>query len=210
MWDSIFILINHINKPYKKKDLRYLINSRLKNPKKRNLIISQDIKVADKCSTCKEFQPWIILKNCGEGIFLLKKFIEKYEPWVTMAIQENIYNLSDDIYENFDSIFALINKLNSRKKLYELIKRNSEIIINSDIRIKNECFECNNIYPWIIIKNEKKGIELARQLNSIFAPFITLKKQKIIYKHNIPKEIGGFKTWTKNMELRYGKLIIEI
>jgi len=177
MWDSIFFLINHINEPYKKKDLWYLINSRLKNPKKRNLIIYQDIKVADKCSTCKEFQPWLILKNCGEGIFLLKKFIEKFKPWITMAIQENIYNLSDDNHNNFDSIFALINKINSRKKLYDLIKRNSEMIINSDIRIKNECFECNNIYPWIIIKNEKKGFELVRQLNSIFAPYLTLKKQ---------------------------------
>lgn len=197
MWDSIFVLIHHFDKPYKKKDVFYLINSRLKSKRKNNIILFHDIKVKNKCNDCKEFQPWIILKNTGEGLFLLKKFIEKCEPWITTTIQENLYDLEFNPHEKFESIFVLITKINSREKLYDLINQYQDIIKSSDIRIKNQCFNCENLNPWLIIENNPKGYELINQLNENFKPFIILKKQKSIYKHNIPEEIKGLNKWNQ-------------
>lgn len=208
MWDSIFVLIHHMTEPYKKKDLHYLIDSRLQNDKKNSVILTHDIKVSNKCPDCKKFKPWIILKNCGEGLFLLNKIMGKFEPWITIALQQNFYELDYRNKSNFEFIFLLINKINSRSKLYGLISKNSESIIDSDIRIKNQCLNCHDFYPWIIIKNSKKGFELAQQLYDNSKPFITLKKHKIIYKHNIPEVFKRWDKWTWKEEMRYGKLKI--
>ncbi len=210
MWNSIFILINYFDKPYKKKDLRYLLSSRLINPQKKGLIEFHDIRIDDKCPACKGFQPWIILKNCGEGLFLLNKIVQKYEPWITLAIQEKVYDLNQNYDFNFDSIFLLINRINSRKKIYDITKKNSDLIINADVRIKNECFNCQELYPWIMIKNEERGIIFARELIENSTPFITLKKQRIIYKHHIPKVLEDLKRWTLKEEIEFGNLKIEI
>ena len=209
MWDSIFVLINHFDKPYKKKDIHYLINSRINNGRKESVILYHDINILDKCNQCRAFQPWIMLKNSGEGLFLLKKFIEKCEPWITVYLQKNYYedvNLHDDL--NF---FVLIrNKIDSRRKFYNLINNYQDIILNSDIRIKNQCYECKFLSPWIFIKNNRKGIELIKILNDKFKPFIILKKQKLIYKHNIPKKIIELEKWSWKKEMRFGNLKIEI
>ncbi len=206
MWDSIFVLIHHFNKPYKKKDIFYLINSRLRNNRKNDVILFYDINIIDKCNNCKEFQPWIILKNSGEGLFLLKKFIEKCEPWITSTIQKNLYDLQFNRQEKFESIFVLITKINSREKLYELLNPYKDIIKTSDIRIKNQCLKCNNLTPWLIIENNSNGFELIKELNENFEPFIVLKKQKSIYNHNIPKEIKELDKWNP----KYGNRKIEI
>ena len=206
MWDSIFVLIHHFHRPYKKKDVLYLIDSRLKDSRKKDLILFHDINIIDKCNACKEYQPWIILKNTGEGLFLLKKFIEKCEPWITTAIQENIYELKYSQEENFESIFVLITKINSREKLYELLNPYKDVIKTSDIRIKNQCLDCKNLTPWLIIENKPKGFELAKVLNENFKPFIVLKKQNNIYNHNIPNEIKDLEKWNP----KYGNRKIEI
>jgi len=146
MWDSIFVLIHHFNKPYKKKDVFYLINSRLNDPKKSSLIISSDLNIQSKCSDCKEFQPWVLLKNSGEGLFLLKKLVEKCEPWITITIQENLYEQDYTKSANFESIFSLITKINFREKLYDLIESYKDVIINSDIRLKNHCINCKDFF----------------------------------------------------------------
>jgi hypothetical protein len=209
MWDSVFVLINHIDRPYKKKDLWYLLNSRLKKPEKENIIISHNIKINNKCLNCKDFRPWILLKNQGEGLFLLKKFIEKFEPWISIGLNENIYEFKKD-NADFDFIFALINIINSRKELYDLIRINSDIIIDSDLRLKNECYDCENLFPWILIKKNQKGLEFASIIKKSFSPYIILCKQKTIYKHNIPKFLWRFNRWTKKEEMRYGEVQIEI
>ena len=206
MWDSIFALIHRFDKPYKKKDVFYLINSRLKNSNKKDLILFHDIKIIDKCDDCKEFQPWIILKNSGEGLFLLKKFIEKCEPWITTTIQENLYDIQFNRQKKFESIFVLITKNNSREKLYELINPYKDVIKTSDIRLKNQCFKCNNLTLWLMIENNINGFELVKELNENFGPFIVLKKQISIYKHNIPKEIKELDKWNP----KYGNRKIEI
>lgn len=206
MWDSIFVLIHHFDKPYKKKDVFYLLDSRLKNNQKKDLILFHDINIIDKCNNCKEFQTWIILKNSGEGLFLLKKFIEKCEPWITTTIQENLYDLRFNRQKKFDSIFVLITKINSREKLYELLNPYKDVIKTSDIRIKNQCFKCENLYPWLIIEYNPEGYELINKLKENFEPFIVLKKQKSIYNHNIPKEIKELDKWNQ----KYGNRKIEI
>ncbi|MGQ4876041.1 MAG: hypothetical protein ACP6IY_18400 [Promethearchaeia archaeon] len=210
MWDSIFILIHHFSKPYKKKDLHYLLNSRLNNLKKRDLIIFHDINIKNKCNQCSDFQPWVLLKNCGEGIFLLKKFVEKFKPWITITLQTNLYDFNYKKDDKIDNIFALITKIKSRNKLYELINENSKFIINQDIRLKNNCKKCEDIYPWLIIEHSKKGLEFAQQIYENSKPFIILKKQRIIYEHNIPKVIQVKDKWTKKEELIYGRMRIEI
>ncbi|GAG33338.1 unnamed protein product, partial [marine sediment metagenome] len=196
--------------PYKKKDIQYLLSSRLKNPRKKNVIIAHDINIQNKCDDCKTFQPWILLKNSGEGIFLLKKFVEKCEPWITTTIQENLYDFNITQKENYDNIFSLITKINSSKDLYSLIEKYKDVIINSDIRLKNQCLRCKNITPWLLIKKEPKGVALAGKLQEKFAPYIHLKKQKIIYKHNIPKIINNMVTWSWNEEVKYGKMKIKL
>ena len=210
MWDSFFVLIHHFNKPYKKKDILYLINSRLNNPKKKSLIISADLNIQSKCSDCKEFQSWILLKNSGEGLFLLKKLVEKCQPWITITIQENLYKQDYTKSTNFESIFSLITKINSREKLFDLIEEYKDVIINSDIRLKNQCVKCKDFFPWIVIKNEQKGQELAKLLLKNYEPYCILKKQKTLYKHNIPERIKGLEKWNWKMEAKFGNLKIEI
>lgn len=206
MWDSIFVLIHHFHKPYKKKDIVYLLDSRLNNPRKKNMILFHDINVIDKCSACKEYQPWIILKNTGEGLFLLKKFIEKCEPWITTTLQKNLYDFNYNPLDEIDSIFVLITKINSRKKLYEIINPYIDQIQASDIRIKNQCYDCEKLTPWLIIENSPDGFSLIKELNEKFKPYILIKKQRNIYKHNIPKEVDKLKKWKPI----FGNLRIEI
>jgi hypothetical protein len=208
MWDSILILIHHFNKPYKKKDLHYLINSRLNNDEKQNLIIAYDINIVKKCSDCKDFNPWIILKNCGESLFIIGKILKKYSPWVTMGIQENIHDFRGA--DNFNYIFILINKVNDKIKLYELINNFHKVIVDSDIMIKNRCLKCDQLYSWILIKNNKKGIELAKKINDYFKPFIQIKRHKTINKYNIPDNIMEVYQWNQKEERKYGKLKIVI
>ena len=54
------------------------------------------------------------------------------------------------------------------------------------------------------------GVELAKRLNEKFSPYIILKKQKTIYKHNIPKNIKDLEKWTWKEEKKFGKMKIEI
>ena len=215
MWDSIFCLIHHLDKPFKKKDIHYLINYRLQNKIKNPLIIAHDINVNNKCSNCSKFQPWVLLKNTGEGCFLLKKLIEKTTPWNSCFIQENLYDL--DIKEqSTDTIFVLITNIKSEQsinpleRLYDLFQNFEKSIINSDIRIKNRCFDCEILSPWLIIKNDTTGLEFVRHLTKNYQPFIILKKQKTIYDHNIPKEIRGLNKWTWKEQMRYGNIRIKI
>lgn len=93
--DSIFVLINHIDDPTKKKALFYLVNQH------RNVILASDIYTKNKIDKINkmEFVPWLMIKNNGEGIFLVKKIIEKFEPWVTIKLQHTIYK--HDIPEVF-------------------------------------------------------------------------------------------------------------
>ena len=206
MWDSIFILIHHFHEPFKKKDIFYLVESRLNDTSKKNLILFHDLNIKSKCNECKEFQPWIMVENSGEALFLVKKFIEKCEPWITTIIQENVYNLDLTPLEKIDSIFVLITKINSRKKLYEIINQYKDLIQVSDIRIKNQCYDCEKFSPWLIIENSPDGISLINELNEKFKPYIIIKKQRNIYKHNIPKEIRELKKWKPS----FGNLRIEI
>ena len=215
MWDSIFCLIHHIDRPYKKKDIHYLINYRLNEKNKNSIVIAHNINIADKCNNCKKFQPWVLLKNNGEGCFLLKKIIEKTTPWNSCYIQENIYDLND-IDGNNDDIFALITNIktnqniNPLERLYNLTNSFQKNIINADIRIKNQCFNCQNLSPWFIIKHDKTGIEFARHLTKNYQPFIILKRQKTIYEHNIPNIIRSLEKWTSKEQMRYGNMMIQI
>lgn len=85
--DSIFILINHIEKPSKKKDLFYLLDQH------KEVVLASDIysKTKKEGINNMEFIPWVMIKNTGRGIFLTKKIIEKFEPWVTIKLQDTIH-----------------------------------------------------------------------------------------------------------------------
>ena len=210
LWDSIFVLFNQNDYKNKKKDILYLLNSRVSNQNANDLIKFYDFSKKKKCKTCQNFEPYIILKNCGEGLYLLKKFIEKYDPWITAYVQSNIYDLTTGNSNNYDNIFLLITKTPSYRDLYDKVDKNKEVLINCDIRIKNNCLKSNNFNPWLILKRNSQGLKLAKTLINYSKPFFFISKQKQIYLHNIPEEILKVKTWTKKNQSAYGNLKIEI
>jgi hypothetical protein len=199
MWDSIFILINFFEKTHKKKDLHYLLNSRLRNEKKK-LILNYDINQGEKCKNCADFRPWIILQNSGEGLFLVKKFYEKYQPWVTLGILSNVYEKTTNPEKLNYRIFIQINKIRKIKQFYEIINQYREQIIDSDIRLTNNCYSCKNIYPWMLMNNSKKTFDLIHKIKPLTEPFITIKYFEPIFIHQIPEEIMNIKSWTVNSE----------
>ncbi len=85
--DSLFIIINYIENPNKMKDLKYLVKQH------KEVVIASELSLRDRghLKDASAFQPWLIIKNNGEGIFLVKKIIEKFQPWVSMKLQEPIY-----------------------------------------------------------------------------------------------------------------------
>ncbi len=93
--DSLFIIISHIENPNKMKDLWYLVKEH------KEVVLASDLSLRGKgqVENAMAFQPWLMIKNNGEGIFLVKKIIEKFEPWVTMKLQDTIYK--HDIPEEF-------------------------------------------------------------------------------------------------------------
>jgi hypothetical protein len=208
MWDTIFFIINHFSEPYKKKDLSYLINSRLKDDLKKNLILSHDIVVNGKCSDCKDFRPWVLVNNNGEGIFLLKKIIEKFSPWVSFGIQKTLYDLKYSNEEEHDGILIFFHDFLKKDEFYNLLNKNEELIIDSEIRITNYCQKCHDVYPWILIKSNKEGFHLAKKIKAIFDPYITIKLHKYMFDYHLPNEIKELYKWNHQMKRKYGKLFL--
>ena len=193
MWDSIFFVITHISEPYKKKDLYYLLNSRLKQSPDDSIVLLHDINTKDKCKDCKDFRPWAIIKNVPEGIFLLKKVIDKFYPWIKFGVQENIFEI-----DKIDcDIFVYFNQFEKREEIYQLLQDYQSEIVDQEIRIENQCKKCQEIYPWVIIRNSRKGIDLVKQLKTICFPMITVNKFKHLYKHDIPNPYFELEKWSK-------------
>lgn len=203
MWDTIFAVINFIEKPYKKKDLHYLVNSRLNREPEEQIIIAHDIKVADKCSGCKNFRPWLYMKNTPESIFLLKKIVEKYEPWVTFGIQESFYPNQSNSDAVFDSYFILVyHALEDQiADFYKLLKHEAGIIHDVDIRVKNQCMEIQDSPFWIQLKKSQCKIEMLEQIKNIFSPYLDVKKHIMLEKTKIPEEYWDLKMWYYNSDL---------
>jgi len=101
-FDSIFILITHIEKPYKKKDLYYLVDY---HP---DAILFKHLFIKEKNEALEDFKPWLIVKNNGEGIFILKKILEKFSPWVIVKLQKTIYE--HDIPDEFKDLKKWVGK----------------------------------------------------------------------------------------------------
>lgn len=79
MYTSILLQLKFIKDKSKLKDLYYLLN------KHKIAVEDCDINFSEKRIKEKiDFTPWVILKNNGNGLYLAKKIIEKFEPWVTM------------------------------------------------------------------------------------------------------------------------------
>ena len=96
MSSSILLQIKYVKDKNKLKDLAYLINQH------KDAVEDYDTNFGEKQRKEKiDFTPWVILENDGNGLYLAKKIIEKFEPWVTMYIMNIVYknNIPKEIQE---------------------------------------------------------------------------------------------------------------
>ncbi|MHA1756120.1 MAG: hypothetical protein ACTSVV_05065 [Promethearchaeota archaeon] len=158
--------------------------------------------MSDKCSNCKSFRPWLIIKNVPEGFFLLKKIIEKFEPWVYFGRLKNLYDLEEINIDSFDYFFILI--LNSKNNpVFKLIQEKKELITDCNIQLKTHCNECEDFIHWILYKKDPRTVDLIRKFMQINNYYVNIKKFKVLYKHNIPEEYFSISKWTKNIEKKF-------
>jgi len=209
IYDSIFCIVNDIIKPYKKKNLNYLLNQH------KEVVLFRDIKVSNKCSFCKDFKPWFIVKNEPRGLFLVKKIVEFFKPWITIYLQKTIYQFKEK-KTDYDSLFILITKISKERqeKIYEFYKNYKRIFINQDIRIKNRCrksdYNCEKSSLWAILKGDLSVYEKIEELNDVLKPWVIIKQQKVIHLHNIPQDILELYKWDKKLERTLGNLKVMI
>jgi len=109
-----------------------------------------------------------------------------------------------------DSIFVMINHIedpNKKKDLFYLMRQHKEVVIVSDIYLKNKngLIKKMDFVPWLMIKNTGRGIYLVKKILEKFEPWVTIKIQQTIHKHNIPDEFWGVNKWSKAMELKFGR-----
>jgi len=116
MHSSILLQIKYVKDKQKLKDLHYLVNEH------KEIVEDYDISFLNKEKDERTmFSPWIIVKNNGEGLFLAKKIIEKFEPWVSMFTLTNVQK--KDIPEEI-------------LRLYRWTKKNQENLANMKIDLK--------------------------------------------------------------------------
>ena len=115
--DSIFVLINHVDDPNKKKDLFYLVEQH------EGVVLASDIYTKTKVDKVDkmEFVPWLMIKNTGEGIYLVKKIIEKFEPWVTLKLQTTLHK--HDIPDFFWGLEKWTREINRKYGTVQLSKK---------------------------------------------------------------------------------------
>lgn len=92
----ILIQIKYIKNKKKLKDLRYLVHQH------QDIIEDLDISFFEKANAIKiEFTPWLIVKNEGKGLYLAKKILSKFEPWVSLYALDIVYknNIPKEILE---------------------------------------------------------------------------------------------------------------
>ena len=116
MHSSILLQIKYIKNKDKLKDLHYLLDQHSE------IVEDYDTSFIEKDKDERKiFSPWIIIKNNGQGLFLAKKIIEKFEPWVTMfaltAAHKN--DIPKEILE-----------------LYKWTKKNQENLSNMKLMLK--------------------------------------------------------------------------
>ncbi|MHA1782218.1 MAG: hypothetical protein ACTSUL_02210 [Promethearchaeota archaeon] len=93
------------------------------------------------------------------------------------------------------------------KDLRYLINQYHDIIEDLDVSFfeKNDSDKID-FTPWLIVKNEGKGLYLAKKILSKFEPWVSLYALDIVYKNNIPKEILELEKWTEKATKKFSKM----
>ncbi len=103
-----------------------------------------------------------------------------------------------------DSIFVLINFVeneNMKKCLFYLVEKHEEAILEMDVRISGMSREeSQDFKPWLILKNNTRGLYLIKKIREKFDPWVSLWKQTPIYPHQIPAKINEVKIWDQKLE----------
>ena len=96
MPSHILIQIKYIKNKNKLKDLRYLIDQ--------HKDVIEDLDISFKVKDREEhisYTTWLIIKNDGRGLYLVKKILTKFEPWVSLYAMDIIHksNIPKEILE---------------------------------------------------------------------------------------------------------------
>jgi len=120
-----------------------------------------------------------------------------------------------------DTILVKITLLKNpkrRNELHYLIDYHKEVIVDSYnpnltkkyTELCDNCQEiCNDcpkaLHPWFLIKNNGRGIFLAKKIAEKFHPWVSLSLQTDIVLSDIPEEIRSLNKWLKKTEQEMGK-----
>jgi len=96
---------------------------------------------------------------------------------------------------------------NKLKDLAYLLDKHKDAVIDKDTSFidKNKEHK-SNFSPWVIVKNEGKGLYLASKIYEKFEPWVTMYAINLVHKNNIPEEFIGLESWQKTNEKNLSKM----
>jgi len=99
---------------------------------------------------------------------------------------------------------------NKLKDLAYLLKEHKDVVEDSDTHfIDKSKIHKSNFTPWVIVKNEGKGLYLAKKIIEKFEPWVTMYEIKLAHKNNIPKIIRDLKGWQQKNEKNLNKMKLQ-
>jgi|SRR5271157_3086124 len=208
-YDSILCIINQVLKPFKKKNLHYLLEQH------QDIVDFRDISAKNDAMHYRQTRPWFIIKNIARGIFVIQKIIEFFDPWITFYLQKQVCIQELENNRQIESIYLLFTQV---KATHEAIKRFykkiPEEIIDEDARFKTDSFakniECDMNNLWLILRNNNRALNTIKEYESTLNPWVIIWGQITLYKEMIPSKIIGVEKWTKQMERNLGHLKVQI
>ena len=113
----------------------------------------------------------------------------------------------------YTSILLQIKYIKDKNKLKDLaylLGKHKDVVEDRDIGYIDKSKEHkSNFSPWVIVKNEGKGLYLAKKIYEKFDPWVTMYVIKLAHKNNIPQEIKDLETWQKKNEKDLSKMKLQ-
>jgi len=113
----------------------------------------------------------------------------------------------------YSSILLQIKYVKDKNKLKDLaylLNKHKDVVEDSDTNyIEKNKEHKSNFNPWVIVKNEGKGLYLAKKIYEKFEPWVTMYAINLIHKNNIPEEIKVLKEWNQKYEKNLSKMKLQ-
>jgi hypothetical protein len=207
-FDSILCVINQNVKPFKKKNLHYLLSQH------QDIVSFRDISAKYKCPKCRQARPWFIVDNVARGIFVVQKAIEFFEPWFSLYLQKSMALEELSNGKGIESIYLIITQVTGNgSALQRFYGKIAGDIIDEDIRFKNGCIanakQCDNKNLWLILKISSRALNIIEEYKDILNPWFMIKGQIPLFKEMLPTKIIGVEKWTKRIESSLGHLKVQ-